>query len=348
MTGSEQASREHELRLAAYDQNSQNFRSLNQLMWQIPLIAMTLTGGLWFGVSRPEADPVLQLLLLGFACVGNLGLVAILFRLRFLMEQYLVWLRNFDGALHVDGQGTTFFTRSFLVRRIFQLLMFLAAICSAALAIQPFQKVFMSRSGSEGAVAFYDRYAEDLVDAYEALPFEDAHSELAAWLIKNPKLRILDIGAGSGRDAAWMAAKGHVVTAIEPSDRMRDLARQLHRDVPVQWAKDNLPQLETLNPAKDRFDVILLSAVWMHVEPTDRREALERLSTLLAPDGRIFMTLRFGSSDRRRPMHEQSVQDLRTLARQNGLVLEDKGEMPDLLGRQGVSWRTVQMMRPAS
>jgi len=33
-------------KLAAYNQNSENFRSLNQLMWQIPLIAMSLTGGL--------------------------------------------------------------------------------------------------------------------------------------------------------------------------------------------------------------------------------------------------------------------------------------------------------------
>ena len=26
-------------------------RSLNQIMWQVPMIAMTLTGGLWYAVA---------------------------------------------------------------------------------------------------------------------------------------------------------------------------------------------------------------------------------------------------------------------------------------------------------
>ena len=38
-------------KIQAYEQNYEQFRSLNQIMWQIPVLAMTLTGGLWFGVS---------------------------------------------------------------------------------------------------------------------------------------------------------------------------------------------------------------------------------------------------------------------------------------------------------
>jgi len=41
---------------AAYEQNYQHFRSLNQIMWQIPVLATTLTGGLWFGVTKIEED----------------------------------------------------------------------------------------------------------------------------------------------------------------------------------------------------------------------------------------------------------------------------------------------------
>ena len=47
-----------------YEQNCQTFRSLNQLMWQVPIIAMTVTGGLWFGVgtfsSLGNIDAVLE------------------------------------------------------------------------------------------------------------------------------------------------------------------------------------------------------------------------------------------------------------------------------------------------
>lgn len=39
---------EHDMRLAAFDQDRASFRSLNQQLWQFPLIYRTLTGGLWF------------------------------------------------------------------------------------------------------------------------------------------------------------------------------------------------------------------------------------------------------------------------------------------------------------
>jgi hypothetical protein len=34
-----------------YEQNCEQMRSLNQIMWQVPIIAMTLTGGLWRAVA---------------------------------------------------------------------------------------------------------------------------------------------------------------------------------------------------------------------------------------------------------------------------------------------------------
>ena len=80
---------EHDMRQAAFQQNHLAFRSLNQQMWQIPLISMTLTGGLWFGVSRVEDFPLFQLALLLLAAAGNAALFVVILRLRFVMEQYL-------------------------------------------------------------------------------------------------------------------------------------------------------------------------------------------------------------------------------------------------------------------
>ena len=31
-----------------YEQNFQQFRAMNQIMWQVPLLAITITGGLWY------------------------------------------------------------------------------------------------------------------------------------------------------------------------------------------------------------------------------------------------------------------------------------------------------------
>ena len=96
---------EHDMRKAAFEKNHASFRSLNQQMWQIPLIAMTLTGGLWFGVLRVEEFPLFQLALLFLAVAGNVALFFIILRLRFVMEQHLLWLENVYPAGYVSAKG---------------------------------------------------------------------------------------------------------------------------------------------------------------------------------------------------------------------------------------------------
>ena len=125
----------HERQLAAYNQNSQNFRSLNQLMWQIPLLGMSLTGGLWFGVSKVGSSVPFQVFLLLLAVAGNIGLIIILQRLRYIMSQYLNWIEAFDASGFVSAKGGVGFEKSYVVKRTFQILLFLAALFSIILLI---------------------------------------------------------------------------------------------------------------------------------------------------------------------------------------------------------------------
>ena len=64
-------------------------------------------------------------------------------------------------------------------------------------------------------IPHYDQNAEQLVSQYESLTFEHVHPALLD-LLPPPGATILDVGAGSGRDAAWFAAKGYDVVAAEP------------------------------------------------------------------------------------------------------------------------------------
>ena len=68
-------------------------------------------------------------------------------------------------------------------------------------------------SGTEG----YADEAEELFKRYESIPPADAHRAVLH-LIPGVPSRILDIGSGTGRDAAWFAAQGHRVLAVEPTD----------------------------------------------------------------------------------------------------------------------------------
>ena len=72
---------------------------------------------------------------------------------------------------------------------------------------------------SSRAIAWYDRHGSTLVDTYESLDFTATHGWLLDLLPERRGL-ILDVGAGTGRDAAGLAALGHEVVAVEPSSSM--------------------------------------------------------------------------------------------------------------------------------
>jgi 2-polyprenyl-3-methyl-5-hydroxy-6-metoxy-1,4-benzoquinol methylase len=82
-----------------------------------------------------------------------------------------------------------------------------------------------------------------------------------------PPASVLDVGAGSGRDAAWLAGKGYSVLAVEPSATMREEAQGRHAVPSIVWMDDRLPSLDAVLRLGAAFDLILVSAVWMHVQP---------------------------------------------------------------------------------
>lgn len=117
--------------------------------------------------------------------------------------------------------------------------------------------------------AWYDKNAGAVAALYEQVAADAVHGWLASLLPKE-HATVLDVGAGTGRDAAWLAAQGHEVVAVEPSAGMRAEASRIHPEASVRWVSDALPELSTVTQSGVSFNVILLSAVWMHVAPSER------------------------------------------------------------------------------
>lgn len=334
------------LQVAAYNQNWETFRSLNSLMWQIPLIAMTLTGGLWFGVSTVKDMPYFAAGLLFLAGCGNVGLMLTLHRLRYIMAQYLDWSKTTYRAGHVSAPGGPWFTGNETVRFIFQVLLAMAAIISFVLLAMTMYASKTSQAGSGGnqAIAYYDRHAVELADSYEGISFDNTHPELAKMLSGKPPLRVLDVGAGTGRDAAAIAQLGHQVVAVDPSAKMLKLAQSLHPTPQIVWLDDGLPGLSKVQGAP--FDVVLLSAVWMHIPPAERAAAFRRLAALTVSAGSLYISLRMGPGDPSRGIWPVDAEEVGRLATAQGLKVTNLGAQPDLLGRAEVSWQTLLVHRP--
>lgn len=180
-------------------------------------------------------------------------------------------------------------------------------------------------------------YAEEaaaLARRYERVTFEDAFAVFLPYL-PAPGCRIVDIGAGTGRDAAWLAARGYEVTAVEPVAEMRAAARQLHPGANVRWVDDALPELGRLS---GEFGLVQLRAVWMHLDAGERARALPRVAALLANGGRVILTLRHGPVPAGRRMFEVTPEEIIDGAGVLDLTLVYQGQSEDTLGRAGVTW----------
>jgi len=198
---------------------------------------------------------------------------------------------------------------------------------------------------SSRAIAWYDHHGSTLVDTYESLDFKAAHGWLLDLLPERPGI-ILDVGAGSGRDAAGLVAIGHEVVAVEPSSSMLREGSMRHEDARIRWLEDRLPALDATHRTGLTFDLILLSGVWQHVAPGDRPRAFRKLVRLLNPGGVLAITLRMGAADPEREMYEVSRAEIESLARGHGAFVERCVEAEDRLGRGDVHWIQLAVRLP--
>lgn len=132
----------------------------------------------------------------------------------------------------------------------------------------------------------------DFIAAYDGFSPEDIYAHVSD-LFPIHSAKVADIGAGTGRDAAWCADKGHDVLAVEPVREFREAGRTLHTAPNIKWLDDRLPHLRAL-PRHGAFDLVTLCAVWQHLTDENRAIAMSRLATIVAPGGILIMSLRHG------------------------------------------------------
>jgi SAM-dependent methyltransferase len=138
-------------------------------------------------------------------------------------------------------------------------------------------------------------------------------------LIPQTPCRVLDIGSGTGRDAAWFADMGHRVVAVEPTDAMRLGAMSLHRSSRIEWLNDCLPDLTVLRNCSQVFELVLLTAVWMHLDANQRRRAMPNVASQVARGGTLVIKLRHGPVAPGRRMFEVSPEQTIELVRNHDL-----------------------------
>lgn len=193
----------------------------------------------------------------------------------------------------------------------------------------------------------YNQRAEAFFAQYQSLTFEQVHGN---WIgqLDSKTGRALDVGAGSGRDALALAERGWDVIAVEPASELRRLGEAATVHQGIQWRNDSLPDLADIKKLGHRFDLVLVSAVWMHLPPPIREGAFDSLSELLAPSGTFVITLRHGPGDGQRKFYEVSKAELDGFARRCGMLTVPlpEGGSADELERLDVWWEAAVYRLP--
>lgn len=96
--------------------------------------------------------------------------------------------------------------------------------------------------------------------------------------------RALDLGAGEGRNAVWLATKGWQVTAIDFSQTGLDKARQLAERANVEI---ELRCADAVEPIGGLHDLVVV--LYLHLPPERRRAAHRNAAAALAPGGTLLV-----------------------------------------------------------
>jgi SAM-dependent methyltransferase len=98
-----------------------------------------------------------------------------------------------------------------------------------------------------------------------------------------PPGRVLDLAAGEGRNAIWLARRGWRATAVDFSQVALDKGREVAGGTDVEWVCADATTWAT----DDRYDLAVVA--YLQLEKGERRAAIRNAFGSLAPGGTLFV-----------------------------------------------------------
>lgn len=166
-------------------------------------------------------------------------------------------------------------------------------------------------------IDYYNLYADEFTQATLHVDMETLYQPFLAEL---PEFaRILDLGCGSGRDTLAFKNKGYQVDAIDYSE---ELVKKATKFTGIQVKHQSFYNLSEVAV----YDGIWACASLLHCERHRLTEVLEKMLRALKSEGVIYMSFKYGDSDREKDgreftdLNEQQAQELISQFEQVSLV----------------------------
>ena len=203
---------------------------------------------------------------------------------------------------------------------------------------------------SHSTLNYYGQNSLEVARRYESADVTQLHEFLSSSL--KPGGRLLELGCGSGRDAAFMVSRGFRVLATDGSASMVEQTKSHHPELAEHVVHLELPA--GLSNDLGVFDGIYAVAVLMHLSVQDIESTISAVYSLLPEKGRFafsvptrrddVMTNEFDSKGRR--FTALSPDGWKELCRKHNLQVVRTMTSEDGLGRGGVVWMNCLTEKP--
>lgn len=138
-------------------------------------------------------------------------------------------------------------------------------------------------------IDYYNKYAEEFCQATLHVDMESLYQP---FLVELPEVaHILDVGCGTGRDTLAFINKGHKVEAIDYSEELVKRATQL---TGIQVKLKSFYEIDE----HEMYDGVWACASLLHCQRDRLAEVIGRLIIGLKPNGLLYMSFKYGNTDR--------------------------------------------------
>ncbi|MBM3578848.1 MAG: class I SAM-dependent methyltransferase [Alphaproteobacteria bacterium] len=359
---------------AVFEQNCLQLRALIQEFHKTPLMSATLTGGLLAVMSvfrnHDEQFEEFAVVVCTLIALFNAMIGLSCIRIRDVMQCYIEKASLFSEDFGERGGRPTkpilAGLGNFSIAIGYAILMFVVALTAIVLPFAAYGCTWFNALplivttlglslwyGSahlrnrqdyvDPVVAFYNKKGREYIEETLPLDLTDVIERFAKHLPTGG--RVLDVGAGSGRDSKSFLDRGYKVVALEPSKVLAVHLRGIEGLEVREEKAQNLEEVET-------FDGIWACASLLHFDEKELAGVMKRLCRALKPNGPFYTCFKNGDGVRLPAkdgilFHDMTPDRLNKLVADNGLkVIEMWSNKSRLHGSNEAHWNNVIARKP--